>query len=114
MAIARYENVVINNLTHGKDAYGEQTTTITPWFTSRASVKDVRNSVRISDRYRVYSDLVDLTFQYTPNMKQIVDDQDKYSFVWRNRDWRITDCFESDDRMRITFICYRNDPQAPV
>lgn len=114
MAIARFENVVVNNLTFAKDVYGEQTTAIVPWFTTRAIVKDVRNSVRISDRYRVYSDLVDVTFQYTPNMKGIVDDQDKYSFTWRDREWRITDCYESDDRMKITFICYRNDPVAPV
>ena len=84
MAIARFENVVVNNLTFAKDVYGEQATAIVPWFTTRAIVKDVRNSVRISDRYRVYSDLVDVTFQYTPNMKGIVDNQDKYSFTSRS------------------------------
>jgi len=44
MGIARYENVVINNVTNGINLYGEQTTSIAEWFTSRAIVKDVRNS----------------------------------------------------------------------
>ena len=114
MAIARYENVVVNNVTNGLSVYGEQTTTITEWFITRGQVKDVRNSVRISERYRVYSDLVELKFNYTPNMKQIVDDQNLFSFIWREYDWRIVDCFESDDRMNITFMCYRNDPNTPV
>jgi len=114
MAIARYENVVVNNVTNGINLYGEQTTTITEWFITRGVVKDVRNNVRISERYRVYSDLVTLTFQYTPNMKQIVDEQNLFSLTWRDYDWRIVDCFESDDRMSITFTCYRNDPVTPV
>jgi len=114
MAIARYENVVINNVTNGISLYGEQTTTITEWFTSRAIVKDVRNNLRISERYRLYTDLVTLTFNYTPNMKQIVDQQNLFSMDWRGYDWRIIDCYESDDRMSITFTCYRNDPATPV
>ena len=73
MAITRYENVDINNVTNGTDAVGEYTTTIAKWFTSRALIADVANSVRISERYRVYQDLVNLTFNYTPNIKDIVD-----------------------------------------
>lgn len=114
MAIARYENCTVNNVTNGIDTYGEQTTTITEWFQTRARVADVANSLRISERYRVYSDLVNLTFNYTPNMKQIVDRQELYSITWRDNDWRITDCRESDDRMNITLLCYRNDPSVPV
>ena len=114
MAIARYENVVINNVTNGVSLFGEQTTTITPWFTTRGVVRDVRNNVRISERYRVYSDLVGLTFNYTPNIKQMVDEQNLFSLTWRGYDWRIVDCNESDDRMSITFMCYRNDPVVPV
>lgn len=114
MGIVRYENVVVNSVTNGVNAFGEQTTTETQWFESRARVAEVNNSLRISDRYRVYSDLVHLTFNYTPNMKTIVDDQNLYSFVWRGKNWRITDCRESDDRMHITFLCYRNDPNMPV
>ena len=114
MAIARYENCTVNNVANGIDTYGEQTTTITEWFQTRARVADVANSLRISERYRVYSDLVNLTFNYTPNMKQIVDRQELYSITWRDNDWRITDCRESDDRMNITLLCYRNDPSVPV
>ena len=114
MSIARFENVEINNVTNGVGVYGEQTTTITPWFTTRARVADVTNSVRISEKYRVYSDLVDLTFNYTPNMKQVVDNQNLFSVDWRGFDWRITDVRESNDRMSITLLCYRNDPDSPV
>jgi hypothetical protein len=114
MGIARYENVTINNVTNGTDSLGEYTTTITPWFTSRAIVKDVKNSLRIAERYRVYQDLVNLTFNYTPNVKQLVDDQDLFSITWREQEWRITDVFESDDRMSITFLCYYNAPNTPV
>ena len=112
--IVRYENVAINNVTNGVNSVGDQTTTETVWFTSRALTNDVNNILRVSERYRVYSDIVSLTFNYTPNMKEIVDNQDAYSFTWRNRHWRISDCRESNDRMKITFICYRNDPSVPV
>jgi len=114
MAITRYENVEINNVTNGADSIGEYTTTITPWFTTRARVRDVANSLKIADKYRVYQDLVNLTFNYTPYMKQIVDDQDLYSITWRDQDWRITDVREADDRMSITLLCYYNAPNTPV
>ena len=114
MGIARYENVVINNVTNNIDVYGQYTTSIAEWFKTRAKVADVANSVRISERYRVYSDLVNLTFNYTPNMKEVVDDQNLYSVTWRGFDWRITDVRESNDRMNITLLCYRNDPNTPV
>jgi hypothetical protein len=114
MGIARYENVTINNVTNGTDSLGEYTTTITPWFTSRAIVKDVKNSLRIAERYRIYQDLVNLTFNYTPNVKQLVENQDLFSITWRGDEWRITDIFEADDRMSITFLCYYNAPNTPV
>jgi len=114
MAIARFENIAVNNLGCGKSDFGEQSTTITKWFDTRARVADVANSLRISEKYRLYQDLVNFTVNYTPNMKQIVDRQDLYSFTWRNHEWRITDCRESNDRMSITFMCYRNDPVTAV
>jgi len=114
MGIARFEDVEINNVTNGVGQFGEQTTTITPWFATRARVADVANSVRIAERYRVYADLVNLTFNYTPNMKQVVDYQNLYSVTWRGHDWRITDVRESNDRMTINLLCYRNDPYTPV
>lgn len=114
MSISRYENVTINNVTNGVDDLGEYTTTITPWFTSRAVIADVNNSLRIADRYRVYQDLVNLTFNYTPNMKSIVDAQDLYSITWRDQEWRITDVRESNDRMKVTLLCYYNAPNTPV
>lgn len=114
MSIARYENVTINNVTNSVDDLGQYTTTITPWFQSRAVVKDVSNNLRIADRYRAYQELVNLTFNYTPNMKSIVDNQDQFSLTWRGQEWRITDAIESNDRMSVTFLCFYNQPNTPV
>lgn len=114
MGINRYENVEVNSVTNGIDSLGQYTTTITPWFATRARVRDVANSLRIADRYRAYQDLVNLTFNYTPNMKRVVDDQDLYSITWRGKEWRITDVRESDDRMNITLLCFYNDPSTAV
>lgn len=114
MAIVRYENLVINNVTNGVNAVGEYTTTITKWFETRGLVHDVANSLRISERYRAYSDLVTITLNYTPNIKNIVDNQNLFSITWRNHDWRISDIRESNDRQKATLICYRNDPVVPV
>jgi hypothetical protein len=114
MTIVRYENLTINNVENGTDLYGAYTTTITEWFQTRGLVHDVANSLRISERYRVYQDLVSITVNYTPNTKEIVDNQNLYSITWRGFDWRITDVRESNDRMKVTFLCYRNDPATPV
>lgn len=112
--VARYENVVINNVTNGTNTVGEYTTTITPWFETRGLVHDIANSLRISEKYRVYTDLLSITFNYTPNIRTIVDNQDLYSLTWRNKEWRISDVREHNDRQFATFICYRNDPSVPV
>ncbi len=114
MAIVRYENLVVNNVTNGVNSVGEYTTTISKWFDTRGLVHDVSNTLRIAERYRVYSDLVNITLNYTPNTKEIVDNQDLYSITWRGFDWRITDIRESNDRMKVTLLCYRNDPDTPV
>lgn len=112
MAIARYDNVDVNNLTFGTDAYGEYTTTTTKWFTTRPLIKDVRNSVAITERYRIYQDLIAMTFNFTPWMRRIVDSQEAYSITWRGEEWRITDCIESNDKMSVTLMCYRSDPET--
>lgn len=114
MAIVRYENLAINNVINSVNAVGEYTTAIVKWFDTRGLVHDVANTLRISERYRVYSDLVNITLNYTPNTKQIVDNQNLYSITWRGFDWRITDIRESNDRMKVTLVCYRNDPDTPV
>jgi hypothetical protein len=114
MAIERFENVDVNNLQFGTNEVGEYTTTISKWFSTRARVRDVKNNLEIDSRYRVYQDLVNLTFNYTPNFRTIVNDMNLYSLTWRNRDWRITDAVESNDRMSITLLCYRNDPTTRV
>ena len=114
MGIARYESISVNQLGFAKSSFGEQTTSITEWFKTRALTHDVANSVRISEKYRVYQDLVNFTLNYTPNTREIVDNQNLYSITWRGKDWRITDVRESNDRMKVTFLCYRTDPQTAV
>lgn len=114
MSIARFEDVTINTLTKSVSSIGQYSMNTTPLFTTRAAVKDVANSLRTTEKYRVYSDLVNLVLNYSPAMKDIVDNQNNYSLTWRNNDWRITDCRESNDRMSVTLMCYRVDPKVPV
>jgi hypothetical protein len=114
MAIKRYENVDVNNLTFGTNAYGQGTTTITKKFTTRPLVMDVKNSLAITERYRIYQDLISFKFNYTPWLKDIVDNQNLYSITWRNNEWRITDAIEANDRMSVTLMCYRSDPTTAV
>ena len=114
MAIARYENIQVNNVTNSVDSFGQYTTTITPWFTTRARIQDVHNNLQINKETRIYTDLVKLVLNYTPYTRQMVDNQPLYSITYRGNDWRITDCYESNDRMNVTFLCYRNDPVVPV
>ena len=114
MAIARFENITVNRLTFGVSTFGEQSTTIIEWFQTRARVHSVANHVKISEKYRVYSDIVDFTLNYTPNTKEMIDNQNLYSIKWRNFDWRIDNVREADDRMTVKIMCVRNDPVAAV
>ena len=114
MAIARFENIKINNLAFASSDFGEQSTTQTLWFETRARVADVANSLKIADKYRLYQDMVTFTLNYTRNMKTIVANQHLYSITYRNHDWRIDNARESDDRMTVLFTCYRNDPVTAV
>jgi hypothetical protein len=114
MAIARFENISVNNLTFGQSTFGEQSTTQSLWFTTRARVHSVANHVKITDKYRVYSDVVEFTLNYTPYTKRIIDSQNLYSITWRGFDWRVDNVREADDRMTVRFLCVRNDPVVAV
>lgn len=114
MAIARFEDITVNNLTFGISAFGEQSTTQTKWFETRARVSSVANSLKIADKYRLYQDMTNFTLNYTPNTKLMVDNQNLYSIVWRGKDWRIDNIRESDDRMTVLILCYRSDPVTAV
>lgn len=114
MGIARYENINVNSLSFASSSFGEQSTTQALWFTTRAKVHSVANHVRITDKYRVYSDIAEFTLNYTPNNKTIIDNQNAYSITWRGFDWRIDNVREADDRMTVKFLCVRNDPVAAV
>lgn len=112
MAISKFEQVSVNNLTFGVNAFGEYTTTTTLWFLGRPLVAEVKNSVAITERYRIYSDLITFKFNYTPNMRTIIDNQDKHSITYRGNEWRITDAIENNDKMSVMLMCYRSDPET--
>jgi len=114
MAIARFENIAVKTLSFGKTDFGEQTTTQAVWFNTRARVHSVANHVKIADKYRVYSDIVEMTLNYTPNLKIIIDNQNAYSITWRGFDWRIDNVREANDRMTAMLLCVRNDPVVAV
>ena len=114
MGITRYENILVNNLAFGKSDFGEQSTTQSLWFETGARIHSVANNVKIAEKYRVYSDIVQMTLNYTPNVKTIIDNQNAYSITWRGFDWRIDNVRESDDRMSATLLCVRNDPVVAV
>ena len=114
MAIARFEQIAVNNLTFGQSDFGEQSTTQTKWFDTRARVHSVANSLKIAEKYRLYQDLVSFTLNYTPNTRTMVNSQNLYSITWRGNDWRIDNIRESDDRMNVTILCYRTDPVTAV
>jgi hypothetical protein len=112
--VKRYENIAVKTLSFSKNDFGEQSTTQTLWFNTRATIADVANSVRIADKYRVYSDIVQMTVNYTPNIKLIVDNQNAYSINWRGYDWRIDNVRETNDRQFAQLTCVRNDPVVAV
>jgi hypothetical protein len=112
--IARYENIIVKTLTFGQSTFGEQTTTQTEFFQTRAVVSDVANNVRISEKYRTYSDVVSLKVNYTPYTKAMVDNLNLYSINWRNADWRIDNGRETNDRQHVIFTLVRNDPTTAV
>ena len=114
MAIARFENVDVNTLAFAVDSYGSGNTIITKKFTSRPLVSSVRNSVAISEKYRIYADLIEFKFNYTPWMRDVFVNPNLYSFTWNGQDWRLTDVVESNDRMSVTVMCYRSDPATKV
>jgi len=114
MAIARFENITVNSLVFAKSAFGEQTTATALWFATRARVSSVTNNVKISEKYRVYQDVVNFTLNYTPNTRTIVDNQNSYSINYRSFDWRIESVRETDDRMNVILTCVRNDPVAAI
>lgn len=114
MGIARFEDVGVYELAFAVSNFGETTTTQTLKFTSRPKVHDVKQSLQISERYRVYSGLIHFTFSYTPFVRDMVDNQNLYSVRWRGKDYRIDSATESNDRMHVTFLCYHNDPATNV
>jgi hypothetical protein len=114
MAITKFETVEVNNLSFATSSYGETQTTKTLKFTSRPLISEVRANVATSEKFRIYSDLVQMKFNYTPNTRDIVDNDNLYSITYQNVDWRIADSSISNDRMSVTLICYFNKPSVDV
>ena len=110
MAITKFETVEVNDLSFTTSSYGETQTTKTLKFTSRPLISEVRANVATSEKFRIYSDLVQMKFNYTPYTRDIVDNDNLYSITYQNVDWRIADCSVSNDRMSVTLMCYRSDP----
>ena len=114
MAIARFESITVNQLAFAKTDFGEQTTSISEWFKTRARVHSVANHVKISEKYRVYSDIVEFTLNFTPNTREMIRNQNLYSINWNGFDWRIDNVREANDRMTVNILCVRNDPVVAV
>ena len=114
MAIARFEQITVNNLAFAKSDFGEQNTAQTPWFRTRARVQSVANSLKISEKYRLYQDVVNFSLNYTPNTREIIRNQNLYSVSYNGYDWRIDNVRESDDRMTVIILAYRTDPVTAV
>jgi len=108
--VVRIEQIGINNLTFSKTSLGEQTTTETLWFNTRARTSDVKGNDNIRERYRQYDDVVHLLVNYTPNIKTVIDNTHLFSVAYRNKSWRIADMYEHDDRQHVSITCVRNDP----
>jgi len=114
MAIARFEQITVKNLAFAKTDFGEQTTAQTEWFKTRARVQSVANSLKISEKYRLYQDVVNFILNYTPNTRTMVRNQNLYSINYNGYDWRIDNIRESDDKMTVVILAYRNDPVTAV
>lgn len=114
MAIARFEQITVNNLAFAKSDFGEQNTAQSTWFRTRARVHSVANSLKISEKYRLYQDVVSFILNYTPNTRTMVRNQNLYSISYNGYDWRIDNIRESDDRMTVVILAYRNDPVTAV
>jgi hypothetical protein len=114
MGIARYEDVNVYTLSFTTNAYGDTVTIKTLKFNSKPEIRTVKNDLRITDKYRVYTGLIYMVFNFTPYTRDMYDFQNLYSITWRGHDWRIDSPVESDDRMKVTFLCYHNDPSTQV
>ena len=114
MTIARFEPVDVYDLSFGVDDLGQQSTSKSLKFKGMAVVSEVANSVAVTEKYRVYADLVEFKFNYTRWMRDIVDNQNLYSLIYRNQDWRIAGAIETNDRQHVVLRCYRNDPVVTV
>ena len=97
-----------------KSDFGEQSTAQTVWFRTRARVHSVANSLKISEKYRLYQDVVSFILNYTPNTRTMVRNQNLYSISYNGYDWRIDNIRESDDKMTVVILAYRNDPVTAV
>lgn len=114
MAIARYEEAQVYTLSFSTSAYGDTVTTKTLKFQSKPEIREVKNELKITDKYRVYAGMINFVFNFTPFTRDMYDNQNIYSIMWRGLDWRIDSAIESNDRMKVTFLCYHNDPSTQV
>jgi hypothetical protein len=114
MGVAQFENVQVSTLSFSTSSSGEQSTAKTDFFKTRATVENITNSMRISEKYRLYSSVVKMTFNFSPNMKTVVRHHEQYSIAYRSQDWRIAEAREADDRMTVSLFLYTQTPSAAV
>lgn len=112
--IVRFETITVNNLSFSKSAFGEQSVTETVWFKTRAKVHEVNTSIKISDKYRDYHDIVQFEVNYSPNFKAVVSGTGNYSITYEGESWRIEDAKSDNNRQHVMLMCFRNDPQTAV
>jgi hypothetical protein len=112
--MVRVEQIGVNNLTFAKTSLGEQTTTETLWFNTRAQSENPRGNQKIQEHYRQYDDVAHLMVNYTPNIKTVIDNTHAHSITYRAKSWRIDNVYEHPDRQFVTITCYRNDPATAV
>lgn len=114
MSITRFEPVTVQAVARSIDANGEAVSTLTTVFLTQGRIRDVKNSLKLNELYRLYGDWVNIQMNVTPNTLAIVEAQENFSLQWRDRSWRIVDTVESDDRMDVTFLCYFAKPGIKV
>lgn len=114
MSIARFEPVTIQAATRSVDVSGEASTVLNNLFMTQGRIRDVKNSLKLNELYRLYADYVNIQMNFTPLTLDIVENQENYALFWRERSWRIVDAVESDDRMDVTFLCYFAKPGIKV
>lgn len=114
MSLPRFEPVTIQSVARTVDANGGPVNTFTNLFSVHGRIRDVKNTLKLNELYRLYADWVNIQMNLTSNTLLIAEDQENYSLGWRGNNWRIVDAVEADDRQYVEFLCYFAKPGITV